>query len=261
MNNLFSNVLFSIVVAAVLGGLIGWFLRRIIALKRQSNQEKEVLARLKGRDRYITQLKVELSDAEEGIDLQRSALQQALEEHTLQTRENSGLTDEYLVRTRAAESKLLSLQRNYIVYKAQKQRELEQLQNNLQNALPLRQEQQGIIHELGSDDREVDMDSTLELDTEMRGEQNPFILRNALVSEKRKVEHLSLVKKELGETYFRFAEEKQRWKQEKNSYIYRLSVLETAESKLVEQKSIAKELLKNFNCLNREHQRLKEKNG
>lgn len=261
MNYLFSNVLFNILAAALLGLLIGWFWRKIIAVRQQWRREQEIQARLEGRDRYISQLKLELQDAEEGLELHNNALQEALEERGTEVRDQRELADEYLVRMRAAENKLMSLQRNYLVFKSQKQRELDELQDSLQNTQPRQEQLQQRIHELESADEDVDMDATLEIDNELRGEHNPFILRNALINEKRKVEHLSLVKKELSETYFRFAEDKQRWAQERLSLQTRLETLEAAEKKFHEQESIAEELLRDYNILNRDYQRLKEESA
>ncbi len=235
MNNLLSNALVCILVAAILGGLAGWFLRKIKAQKQIWAYKEKAEAKLQGRDRYIKQLKIELQEAEKGIDLQHAALQKSLEERGFEVREQSQRTEDYQVRMQAAENKLISLQRNYIVFKTQKQREVEQLQNSLQKVLPLREEMQSRIQEFDNDGGELDMDSTLELDSEMRGEDSPFILRNALINEKRKVEHLSLVKKELSETYFRFAEEKQGWAREKVILKTRISELESSAIKVSEK--------------------------
>ncbi len=261
INNLLSNVLFCLFAAAILGSVIGWFSRNISASRQLAKREEKMQARLSGRDRYISQLKQELKDAEEGIELQNSALQKSIEDRGKEVREHKDLADEYLVRMRAAENKLMNLQRNYLVYKSQKRKEVDQLQSNLQKVLPMRRQLQKRIHELESNNTEVDMDATLELDEEMREEQNPFILRNALVNERRKVEHLSLVKKELSETYFRFAEEKQKWLQEKTMMENRLKELEAAKSKLREQESVAQELLRDYNILSRDYQRLKEESA
>ncbi|MDO6461912.1 hypothetical protein Q4485_14465 [Granulosicoccaceae sp. 1_MG-2023] len=216
--------------AALLGGIIGWFLRRIIALREAHQASQALSKKLKGRDRYIAQLKTELADAEGSVEAQSQSLQQLMDERESREREQKEAIEEYLVRMRAAESKLMSLQRNYLIFKAQKQREVEQLQNNLDKVLPLRRELEDRIEDY-SDEDGIDMDSTLELDPQLRQEKNPFILRNALISEKRKVEHLSLVKKELSETYFRFAEEKQRWVAEKQALQQRIEALESEQQR------------------------------
>lgn len=244
MSYLLSNVLFLVPVAAFLGGLIGWFARRIISVRRKHAREEEVQARLKGRDTYISQLKLELNEAEEGIELQNSALQKSLEERGEETREQRGLSDEYLVRMRAAESKLINLQRNYLVFKTQKQREINELQSNLKSAQPLRVKLQKRIELLERNAPQVDMDATLEIDPQMTDEQNPFILRNALVSEKRKVEKLLLVKKELGDTYFRFAEQKQLWLKEKQALATRISELENTVNNVKQQETLAQDIMR-----------------
>lgn len=244
MSYLLSNVLFLVPAAALLGGVIGWFARRIISVRRKFAREEEVQARLKGRDTYISQLKLELSEAEEGIELQNSALQKSLEERGDETREQRALSDEYLIRMRAAESKLINLQRNYLVFKTQKQRELNELQSNLKSAQPLRVKLQKRIELLERNAPQVDMDATLEIDSQMSDEQNPFILRNALVSEKRKVEKLLLVKKELGDTYFRFAEQKQVWLKEKQALATKISELEAASKNVSDQETLAQGIMR-----------------
>ncbi len=244
MSYLLSNVLFLIPVAALLGGLIGWFARRIISLRRKAEREDEVQARLKGRDRYISQLKLELSEAEEGIELQSAALQQSLEERSGEAREQRALSDEYLVRMRAAESKLINLQRNYLVFKTQKQREIVELQSTLKQAKPLQVKLQKRIELLEGKAPDVDMDATLEIDSQMSEEQNPFILRNALISEKRKVEKLLVVKKELGDTYFRFAEQKQAWIKEKQTLSLRISELEKTSKTARDQENLARDIMR-----------------
>ncbi len=228
MNYLYSNPLFFAPVAALLGVIMGWSIRRIISLRQTARLEKDYKSKLRGRDSYISELKDELQEAEEDIELQNTVLEKTLQEQGSEAEEQRNLAEEYQVRMRAAESKLMKIQRNYLVFKTRKQKEVEQLQNSLQRVLPLRKELQSRIEELERNEPEVDMDATLELDSEMRLEQNPFILRNALVSEKRKVEQLGMVKKELGDTYFRFAEEKQQWNQEKASMEARLEKLENA---------------------------------
>lgn len=228
MNYLYSNPLFFAPVAALLGVIMGWSIRRIISLRQTARLEKDYKSKIRGRDSYISELKDELQEAEEDIELQNTVLEKTLQEQGSEAEEQRNLAEEYQVRMRAAESKLMKIQRNYLVFKTRKQKEVEQLQNSLQRVLPLRKELQSRIEELERNEPEVDMDATLELDSEMRLEQNPFILRNALVSEKRKVEQLGMVKKELGDTYFRFAEEKQQWNQEKASMEARLEKLENA---------------------------------
>lgn len=215
--------------AALLGGVIGWFLRRIRALREAHRASLSLNKKLQGRDRYIAQLKTELAEAEDSVDAQSESLQELLNERDSRDREQKEVIEEYLVRMRAAESKLMNLQRNYLIFKAQKQREVEQLQNNLDKATPLHAEPDNRVEDYSAED--VDMDSTLELDPELRSEKNPFILRNALVSERRKVEHLSLVKKELSETYFRFAEEKQRWAAERQSLLQQIESLESEQQR------------------------------
>ncbi|HBR98470.1 MAG TPA: hypothetical protein DD979_14005 [Gammaproteobacteria bacterium] len=226
MNDLYTHPLFVVPVAALLGAIIGWSTRRIMALRQVQHVQDEMKSKLRGRDRYIAELKDELQEAEEDIELQSSALEKTLEEQGSEAEEQRALAEEYQVRMRAAEGKLMKIQRNYLVFKTHKEREIEQLQTSLQKVLPLRRELQSRIEEMERNEPEVDMDATLELDSEMRDEQNPFILRNALVSEKRKVEQLSTVKKELSDTYFRFAEEKQQWSQERASLEQRLTKLE-----------------------------------
>ena len=245
MSYLLSNVLFLIPVAALLGGLIGWFARRIIALRQRASREDEVQARLKGRDRYISQLKVELNEAEKGIELQNAALQKSLEERSEETREQRALSDEYLVRMKAAESKLINLQRSYLVFKTQKQREIGELKSNLKKTQPLRVKLQKRIQLLEEQKApEVDMDATLEIDSQMSDEQNPFILRNALISEKRKVEKLLLVKKELGDTYFRFAEQKQVWMKQKQALEIRIVELEKVTKTVRDQEALARDIMR-----------------
>jgi len=213
MNNLLSNPLYLILVAVLLGAIIAWYWHKIVSKKNLISLHDKQQKRLKGRDRYISQLKVELHEAEQCINLQKEALQKSLEQKGVDSREQKETIDQYLVRMRAAENKLISLQRNYIIFKAQKQKEVDQLQDNLEKVLPIREKLQGDLAE----ELEVDMDATLELEEEMRDENNPFILRNALINEKRKVEQLGIIKKELSETYMRFAEEKQRWIVERNA--------------------------------------------
>ncbi|MCB1757057.1 MAG: hypothetical protein KDJ38_16155, partial [Gammaproteobacteria bacterium] len=111
MNYLLSNVLFCILAAALLGIPIGWFWRKIIAVRQHWRYEQKMQAKLDGRDRYISQLKLELQEAEEGLDLQRAALQESLEERSTEVRDQRELAEEYLVRMRAAENKLMNLQR------------------------------------------------------------------------------------------------------------------------------------------------------
>lgn len=243
IKNLLSNELFLLLAAALLGAFIGWFLRRIFALKDAAVREADAQSRLQGRDRYISQLKLELKEAEEGIALQNSALQQSLEEHAVEVREQKELANDYLVRTRAAESKLINLQRNYLVFKTHKQREVKQLKNSLAKLTPEQESLTQQLQELQENEAPVDMDATLELDTEMRSEQDPYILRNALVSEKRKVEQLLLVKKELSDTFFKFAEEKQRWIHEKTNLEEKIARLEHDKQQLGEQEAIAREIM------------------
>ena len=228
MTHLYSNPLFMVPAAALLGLIIGWSIRRIISIRQLRKVEKDYKSKLRGRDSYIAELKDELQEAEEDIELQNTVLEKTLQEQNNEVEEQRNLAEEYQVRMRAAEGKLMKIQRNYLVFKTRKQKEIAQLQNNLQRVLPLRKQLQSRIEELEGSEPEVDMDATLELDADMRQEQNPFILRNALVSEKRKVEQLSLVKKELGDTYFRFAEEKQQWGQERAALEERLQKLENA---------------------------------
>ncbi len=237
MSNLLSNLLFDILLAAFLGGLIGWFWKKIVSQKRLWQQEEKLHNKLNGRDSYISQLKVELKEAEDGIELQHAALQKSLEKRGTDIQDQQIKAEQYLVRMQAAESKLMSLQRNYIIYKAQKQREVDQLQGSLKKVLPLRDLSGNKLTTLDANDSEIDMDSTLELNNEMRGEENPFVLRNALINEKRKVEHLSLVKKELGDTYFRFANEKQQWAHEKAALVARIRALEENRTKKQKYKS------------------------
>ncbi len=188
--------------------------------------EERVQKKVKGRDTYISQLKAELKDAENGIELQRAALQKSLEKRGREVQGQREKAEEYFVRMRAAESKLMSLQRNHIVFKAQKQREVDQIQRSMNKILPSREEPKNKVYPLDVNGSQIDMDSTLELDNELSEEEKPFVLRNALITEKRKVKHLTLVKKELEDAYYHLAEQKQKWVHEKVVLIARIKSLE-----------------------------------
>ena len=54
--------------AALLGGVIGWFLRRIRALREAHRASLSLNKKLQGRDRYIAQLKTELAEAEDSVE-------------------------------------------------------------------------------------------------------------------------------------------------------------------------------------------------
>jgi len=215
----FDNVISLLLTTAALSGVIGYYIRSVwtnkYIVELEEYLKEEMDKRLKGRDRYITQLKYELNDAEEGLSMQSDALQKSLQNKSDNARDQKDKLDQYLIRMNSAENKLISLQRTYIIFKAQKQKEVDQL----------KAEYAAQAHK----DEEFDMDATLELDERMREEENPFVLRNALINEQRKVEQISFVTKELNETYLRFAKEKQIWMREKQNLKDRLKAFEQSD--------------------------------
>lgn len=249
IETLLSSVLVYLLAAAVLGGIICWFLKSIFSIKEQNQLGDRFKSKLNGRNRHIEELQVESTSVKNALrtsELQYSGLQLQYTNLISENQEQGLMLSESQSRIKVAEGRLMSVQRDYVLYKANKQREITQLQKNLQKILPLRAEQTHRMREFDRllGDSEEDFKDT-QLDAEMPQER--VELQKALKLSRNKVVVLLTVKQELGEAYYRFAEEKQKWEAEKKLLTEKLIDFEHNDVDRHRHDAIARDFLEQYN--------------